>query len=213
MIYISFTLLYLNYFASDKEGEHFKKLLNKNYGDFMVDENPFMMVFFYNMQSLALTFVTFRRLQENQVFFMTYFDVGGENSLNLATNFLKYFQFVTILISFVICIVLFARGTSTKLLLTKKIALSVAIFASFMVLIHLISIGLVLRIYKFFKQRASGVASPSVLVLNVIMSMASQILIFASYYTLYKDKKGFNEFRTISDSQKNEKDLDPDIEE
>lgn len=104
---------------------------------------------------------------------MTYFDVGGEKSLNQATNFLQYFQFVTILIGFVICIVLFARGTSTKLLLTKRIALSVAIFASFVVLIHLISIGLVLRMYKFFKQRASGVASPSVLVLNVIMSMAS----------------------------------------
>lgn len=62
MLYISFTLLYLNYFAKDKESEHFKRLLNKNYGDFMVDENPFMMVFFYNMQSLALTSVTYKRL-------------------------------------------------------------------------------------------------------------------------------------------------------
>ena len=62
MYYISFTKVYLKLFENDTGDEHFKKLIDENNGDFMISFNPFMMVFFYNMQSIALTFTTFERM-------------------------------------------------------------------------------------------------------------------------------------------------------
>ena len=90
MLYISFTLIYLNYFAKEKEDEHFKELLDRNVGDFMVDDNPFMMVFFYNLQSMALTWVTIYRLYENRVFFINYDKIHGKGALDSAEYVLQF---------------------------------------------------------------------------------------------------------------------------
>lgn len=57
----------------------------------MIDENPFMMVFFYNMQSIALTFTTFERMKENEVFFIDYkFDIKGDLDLDKAQIYIAY---------------------------------------------------------------------------------------------------------------------------
>ena len=91
MYYISFTKVFLKLFENDTGDEHFKKLIDENYGDFMISFNPFMMVFFYNMQSIALTFTTFKRMKENEVFFIDYeFHIEGDHDLDKAQIYIAY---------------------------------------------------------------------------------------------------------------------------
>ena len=91
-----------------------------------------------------------------------------------------------------------ARGTSTEKFLTKKIALGVGVFGSIDIIIHLISLSKVKNIYSDINNRSAGLVSSSVLYLNVLMSMISQILIFYSYFALYRDKKGLNSLNCLS---------------
>ena len=96
-----------------------------------------------------------------------------------------------------LCTILIARGTSTKKFLTKKIALCVGVFGSIDIIIHLISLFKVMNIYTDIIKRSAGLVSSSVLYLNVLMSMISQILIFYSYFSLYRNKNGLNSLNNL----------------